>query len=376
MIVSFKDSFKLIGILITVLCAALVSNMFISYYIDLAAIEDTIQSAQDLALYTAQVATAKVVVGVSGGCLSLTAGAMLVFYIAQHIEKKGKELGILKAMGYSDAEIAARFWVFGLTSFVGAAVGCALSYAIMPSFYAAQSKDFIYVPMHFHPSAFFIIILLPAAVFSALSVAIAYVKIKIPVMQLFAGKKTYKFKNRREDKRERPFLKEIKRATLFSHKSLAVLLAFSGFCFSAMIQMSISMFDVGEMFALMILLIGLILAFTTLIMGVSALISRNMQSFAVMRAMGFAHKDCYAAVFGGYRPIAYIGFGIGTVYQYGLMKIMFDIVFKDVGATPEYKFDFAALAIALAVFVVSYELLTYLYSLKVIKNPLKTFMSD
>ncbi|MDE5618475.1 MAG: FtsX-like permease family protein, partial [Clostridia bacterium] len=344
--------------------------------IDLTSIDVSILSAAQLALYNAQLATAKVVVGVSGGCLSLTASVMLVFYIAQYIEKKGKQLGILKAMGYSDAQIASKFWVFGFSTFIGAAIGCALSYAIMPSFYAAQSKDFISVQINFHPSAFFTIILLPAAIFSILSVAIAYAKIKIPVMQLLSGKKTYKFAKARADKKERTFLKDIKRATLLSRKALALLIAFSGFCFSAMIQMSVSMFDVGQMFAVMILVIGLVLALTTLIMGVTALVGRNMQSIALMRAIGYAHKDCFSAVFGGYRPIAYLGFAIGTAYQYGLLKVMFNIVFKNIGAVPDYKFDFAAFAIALAVFAVSYELLTYLLSLKAIRTPLKAFMIE
>ena len=53
-----------------------------------------------------------------------------------------------------------------------------------------------------------------------------------------------------------------------------------------------------------------------------------------MRVFGYTQKECSQAILGGYRPMSYIGFAIGTVYQYTLLRIMVNIVFKDVEASP------------------------------------------
>lgn len=81
MIVSFKDIFKMIGILIVSLCAVLVSAMFLNYYSDLITVEHLITTETAQIFYDAQCSTAKVVSAVSGGCLLLTAIVLLCFYI-------------------------------------------------------------------------------------------------------------------------------------------------------------------------------------------------------------------------------------------------------------------------------------------------------
>lgn len=81
------------------------------------------------------------------------------------------------------------------------------------------------------------------------------------------------------------------------------------------------------------------------------------------------HKEAYAELgimtLGGYRPISYIGFAIGTIYQYALLRIMVDIVFKDVEGIPVYKFDFPVMLISLIVFIMIYEILMHVYSEKI-----------
>ena len=88
--------------------------------------------------YNAQVSTAKVVCLVSGGCLLLTAVIMLLFYIKHYIDTHKKELGILKALGYSNLKIAKSFWVFGTSAFIGTAIGYAGAFLIMPRFKANE----------------------------------------------------------------------------------------------------------------------------------------------------------------------------------------------------------------------------------------------
>ena len=108
MLVGIKNVSKLIGISIIASCAVLVCTMFLNFYFDVRLIESEITSELSMFFYNAQVSTAKVVCLVSGGCLLLTAIVMLLFYIKHYIDMHKKELGILKALGYSNIKIAKR----------------------------------------------------------------------------------------------------------------------------------------------------------------------------------------------------------------------------------------------------------------------------
>ena len=66
---------------------------------------------------------------------------------------------------------------------------------------------------------------------------------------------------------------------------------------------------------------------------------------------------------------------LGTIYQYVLLKIMVEVVFKDIDV-PEYAFNFKLFLITLAIFVVIYELLIRHYSKKVNNIPIKEIMLD
>lgn len=74
--------------------------------------------------------------------------------------------------------------------------------------------------------------------------------------------------------------------------------------------------------------------------------------------------------------MSYIGFAIGTVYQYGLLRLMVDIVFKDVEGVPVYKFDFPVMLISLVCFITIYEILMYVYSEKIKKISIREIMIE
>ena len=121
----------------------------------------------------------------------------------------------------------------------------------------------------------------------------------------------------------------------------------------------------SETFAVMVLSIGLILAFVTLFLSLSSVVSGNTKTIAMMRVFGYDDTDCSRYILGAYRPISYIGFAIGAVYQYGLLRLMVSVVFADVGNVPEYDFDFKALIVTLIMFAIAYELVMYLYSRRI-----------
>ena len=96
----------------------------------------------------------------------------------------------------------------------------------------------------------------------------------------------------------------------------------------------------------------------------------------MMRVFGYRYSDCSKAVLGSYRPFSYIGFVIGTVYQYVLLKIMVEIVFADIGNIPEYSFDFKMCAVTFVLFILTYEIVMHIYSQRIKRLPIKSVMLE
>lgn len=382
MVVGIKDAAKLIGISIISCCAVLVCTMFLNFYIDICQIKNIILSQQAMIFYDAQVSTAKVVCAVSGGCLLVTEVIMLLFYIKHYIDTHKKELGILKALGYSNLKIAKNFWVFGISVFIGALIGFCTAFLIMPKFYELQNEDKILpeIAIHFHVSILICLVILPTLAFSILSIIYACLKLKKPTLTLLKDNVQYSTKIRKQrykKEKDRSFIDDLKKNTLKSKKTLVFFIIFASFCFSAMTQMSFSMKDLSSlMMGAMIMLIGVVLAFTTLFIGIATVINGNIKTIAMMRVFGYSQKECCKALLGGYRPMSYIGFAIGTVYQYALLKIMVTVVFRDMEGVPKYEFDVPAMIVSIISFIVIYEILMYCYSEKIKKVSVKEIMID
>lgn len=381
MVIRPRDTVKLFGITIIACCAVFVCTLFLSYNIDLAVIESEITSEAGMAMYNAQVLMGRVIAGVSGGCLVATSVVMLLFYIRNYIGTHGKELGILKALGYRDISIAKHFWIFGLSVFVGCTVGFAVGYLYLPTFYQKQAPNTqALIPelkAQFHPLLTFALVGAPTIAFAAISVLFAYLKLKSPVLDLLREKQHCKVRIGRDGKEGVPFLKDLRGVTLRSRKSLVFFVAFSAFCFSAMVQMSFSMTELAsETFAVMVLSIGLILAFVTLFLSLSSVVRGNTKTIAMMRVFGYDDATCSRYILGAYRPVSYIGFAIGTVYQYALLRLMISVVFADIENVPKYGFDFSALTVTLVMFVLVYELVMYLYSRGIKRLSVKSIMME
>lgn len=379
MVIGLKDTVKLFGISMIACCAVFVCTLFLNYNIDLVAIENEITTAAGMAMYHAQVSMGKVTAAVTGGCLAATSVIMLLFYVKNYIDTHGKELGILKALGYTNAKIAKHFWVFGLSVLVGCIFGFAMAFLYLPTFYKVQNAEGLFpdFDVQFHPLMTILLVGVPASAFTVISVLYAYLKLKYPVLDLLREKREYKTKLGKDDAKDAPFLKGLSSSTLKSKKTLVFFVAFSAFCFSAMVQMSMSMNQLAsETFAWMILMIGLILAFITLFLSLSSVVNGNAKTIAMMRVFGYEDSTCSGFILGAYRPISYIGFAIGTFYQYGLLKLTVTLVFADIENMPEYHFDFKALVITLIAFVITYELVMYLYSLRIKKLSIKSVMLE
>lgn len=158
---------------------------------------------------------------------------------------------------------------------------------------------------------------------------------------------------------------------------LVFFIIFASFCFSAMTQMSFSMKDLSSvMMGAMMMLIGLTLAFTILFLALTTVIHGNTKTIAMMRVFGYSQKECSKAILGGYRPMAYIGFVLGTIYQYVLLRIMVDVVFQGIGNIPTYEFDVPLMLVSLVAFIVVYEAIMYVYSRRIKNISVKEIMIE
>ena len=380
MVIGFKDIFKLLGISIVACCAVFVCTLFLNYNFDLIDLKNEIL-IDDAAkvMYEAQVSMGKVIVAITSGCLGATSIVLLMFYIKNYIDAHGKELGILKAIGYSDFSVAKYFWVFGLSVFIGCGAGFVAAFLYLPSFYQIQNADGILpnIAVRFHLILPLCLVAVPTMLFMAISVFYALLKLKTPPLDLMLERSRTIIKHGRESAKNLSFLQSLKQATIRSKKLLVFFVAFSAFCFSAMVQMSLSMTDLAsETMAWMIFIIGLILSFVTLLLSLSNVVKGNTKTIAMMRVFGYDYALCSNTVLGSYRLFSYVGFMIGTLYQYGLLKLILTFVFSGVEDMPTYNFNWSALLITLVAFLATYELIMLFFSLKIKKQSLKSVMME
>lgn len=381
MLIGPKNICKLFGISVIACCAVFVCTLFLSYNIDLAAVSDQIATPAGQAMYDAQVTMGRVVAAVSGGCLVVTSLVMLLFYIQNYIAEHGRELGILKALGLPTIQIAGHFWVFGLSVLVGCAAGYIAGHLYLPSFYRQQSEGFLGLieplTVRPHPVLAAALVAVPAAVFALISVLFACLRLKAPVLDLMRDKRYVRTKHGKAKAADVPFLQDLRSATCKSRKSLVFFVTFSAFCFSAMVQMSFSMNDLaGETFAVMVLSIGLILAFVTLFLSLSAVVRGNAKTVAMMRTFGYDEAVCSRCILGAYRPFACLGFALGTGYQYTLLRLMVSVVFAKIGEMPDYRFSIPMLLVTVVLFTISYEAVMALYARRIQKLSLGAIMAE
>lgn len=379
MVVGIKDTVKLFGVSIVACCAVFVCSLFVNYNIDLTAVEDEIVIQSSQAFYDAQISTARITVALTGTCLLLTSVIMLFFYIKNFIDSHASQLGVLKALGYSQFEISKHFWVFGLTVLIGCGVGYGASCIYMPEFYCLQNVDG-YLPdisVEFHLLVLVSMVVLPAVAFAALAVIYGGAKLNTSPLLLIRGERKVKAKNKIGSEKEGPFLKGLATATLKRKKTLVFFVAFSGFAFASMVQMAVSMKELAsDAFAYMILGICLILTSVILLLSLSSVVKENSKTIAMMRVYGYEYNECTKAILGAYRPWAYLGFVIGTVYQFVILKLMVQVVFAGLETTPEYNFNVKSFLVTLAVFAVAYEIVMKYYSQKIKRLTVKSVMTE
>ena len=378
MVISIKDLRKLSVVSIISFCAVLVSTLFVNFYLDLQSIEVEKLSLPAKAYYDAQVLIAKFVSLVSGGVLSLLAVLLLFFYIKQFIDDHKEELGILKALGYQNVELAKHFWIFSCSVFLGSLLGFVSSFFFMKDFYDLRNqKDLLpNIEIHFHWQLFIAMLILPTLLFALLGFGYALVKLKQPSLYLLKRLELAQVKQKhRKTKANKPFLKELGAVYFYKRKLLIFFVVFAAFSFAAMMQLSLGMKDfIDGTIQVMMMGIGVLLSLSILLLCLATVIQENKASLALMKAFGYSQKECSRVVLARYRLAAYLGFVLGTAYQYGLMKILLKVIVKDAQDVPDYSFDVHLCLITFLAFVILYELLVTYYFKVIRRMTLKEIM--
>ena len=380
MIVQLKDLRKAIAVVIVSFCAVFITTLFSNLYLDLKGLDITGFNIMQKKFYDAQLIVSKFVIIITGTVLSVSAAVMLIFYIKQFIDDSKHKIGILKAQGYSNNFIASKFFVFGFLVFLGSLLGYGCSHLFMPKFYESRNIDNILseLTMNFHPQLLLIMVILPSLLFLVISIVYVLFNLNVPTINLLKQiNSTNKKIRKRRFRQYKNFFKELRATVLFSNKTLLFFVIFAALSFSSMIQMAFGMRDfVDGTIRIMMMVIGVILSLSILLISLEVIASSNIKNISILNIMGFSKSECSKIVLSGYRVVAYIGFAVGTVYQYFLIRVLLKVLSKKLDSETIYNFDLISVIGSFIAFVLIYEIFILYYSNKIKGLNVKKIMME
>ncbi|MGX7100580.1 FtsX-like permease family protein [Gemella sanguinis] len=380
MIVQLKDLRKAIAVVIVSYCAVFITTLFSNLYLDLKGLDITGFNIIQKKFYDAQLIVSKFVVIITGTVLSISAAVMLMFYIKQFIDDSKHKIGILKAQGYSNNFIASKFFVFGFLVFLGSLLGYGCSHLFMPKFYESRNTDNILseLTINFHPQLLLIMVILPSLLFLVISIVYVLFNLNVPTINLLKQiNSTNKKIRKRRFRQYKNFFKELRATVLFSNKTLLFFVIFAALSFSSMIQMAFGMRDfVDGTIRIMMMVIGVILSLSILLISLEVIANSNIKNISILNIMGYSKNECSSIILSGYRVVAYIGFAIGTVYQYFLIKTLLTVLSKKLDSETTYSFDLISVIGSFIAFVLIYEIFILYYSNRIKDINVKKVMMD
>ncbi len=374
--------FMCIAIALLAAGAVTMATLFIGYYLDLSTLPVP-ADAYIAAIREGQLSMSKITSALTVSVLGLTAVAVLLFSAARFISDNFATMGILKALGYTESEIALRFAVYGIPVAIGCAVGWGLGSAISPFMYDSMTEfEEILPTLSFHVSFPLLFVLMPAAVTSILTVVFARFKLLKEPLDMIKNNTSVKTKKRVKPARNKPhkkyrtFMRELKSSMRRNHTVLYVFVGISVWAFSTCIQMAFTMTDIGMQWSASAIsaVIGVIMGFVTLTVAAEYVVSVNKPYISVMKAHGYTDRECGRTLLDDYRPMGLIGFALGSVYQYFLMKLMVSLFAGAYDVTVE--FSVVGFFVTLAAYIIYYEGLMLFYKRKISDIPLKQAVSE
>ncbi|MCL2234700.1 MAG: hypothetical protein FWC11_02715 [Firmicutes bacterium] len=379
--IGIKSILKLFSLMIITTASVVILTIFVNYIFDMRGIEHLLYNEMQETAFRMQLEMAQMVIYSSATSLAAVSAVVLLFSISQFINESSAELGVLKALGYSENRLALRFAKFGIAVLIGAGLGYLLAFALSPLFY-----DMIdgggYLPVRlsfgFNYQTLLIMVVMPTVLFTLLSIFYAKFKLKKRPLELITGaKKTKpsKLNQKLQSKNsDRPFIKELRRNMLFSSIALIFFMALSGFGFGAQIQMAFSMQQVSQdvTMAMIFVVMGLVLGVVPMLLSLNFIMAKNRKHLAILKAYGYSEREISKAMFGGYRIVTYVGFAIGTAFQFMITMVVAGIYELDGGVS----FHWIGFIIVLPTFILFFESLMFLYRWRISKVPLKEIMQS
>jgi hypothetical protein len=381
--VSIKAVSKLLSIIILSFCAVFICSVFLSLYIDLAAIETLLETPESFIVFEMLITTSKITLASAGGIIGAVILIVLLFSIARFISESSAQLGVMKALGYNENRLAFSFAQFGIAVAIGSAAGyigsCCLGQVFYNAFDAEKALP-VEIVFHFHIIVPVITVVMPSLLSAVAAVLYAKVALKKRPLLLMSGAKNEKISKLTEKlqtaKSDRTFITILRSNMLFSNLVLIFFIGFAAFGFSMQTQMAFTMYNAngGSLFMpIVFVAFGLVMGFVTLLLALSFMYNKNGKYLALLKAFGYCSSEANNMLFGGYRIVTYIGFAIGTVYQYFFFVLIIGF-FADAGVEQTVDFSIAGFFITLAVFVAAYELIMLLYKRKIAKSSMSQIM--
>jgi|LSQX01.2.fsa_nt_gb predicted lysophospholipase L1 biosynthesis ABC-type transport system permease subunit len=370
-------NFKNLAIVLICVCAVFVSLMFSNLFLDLNNTDMSLLNLQETAFLEAQKDQCLIVLLTGGVTMSGIAIVMVVFFIRNFIKKNESQMGILKAIGYSNFKIA----LFNIKPALVAVVGCWLGYIIgilfLPTFYNLFQEDFPYqVAYNFQIVNLLVAIIGPAILFPIISFLYAFMALRKPALLMIRKTKNMKFKKKEESISSTSFEKEMMFNSLRSNISLVIFVLLGSFSFSAMIQMAISMveLEVSGVSVAMIGVIGAILGTIAVAVPIDALAERNAKPIALLKSFGYSEKKCTLLLFAPYLLVAFLGFVFGTLYQFGLLSFIVNVTFKNTEGMPIYNFSLIAFFVTMIAVILAFALFGFIFARKMSKVSFREVM--
>lgn len=377
--IKLHQGLKFINVIILSFSTIFICTVFVNYGYDLRELENEIMDVITQSLYEAQKAMINITVSCIAGIMGTVTFVVLIFTVSRYINENQQNMGMLKALGYPPLRIAVSFLSFGFAVFVGSVLGFAGGYAFSPVVYDIFNNGQLpEVKLSFHFPTLLYLVVFPTIFFSLSASLYALIKLKKPPLEMIRETRRSKINKitlRIQSKESNlSFLQNLKRTMLLNNLTLVFFIGVAGFSFASQIQLAFLMRDLNMdiIFLLINLAVGIVLSLVTLLIVLSYVLNTNRQSISLLKAYGYTVSECGKALFGGYRMVSYIGFVLGTIFQFFFMKVMVSLFADNYPIT--LKFNITGFFVTLAAFLVSYEAIFFTHKKQIEKLTLKESM--
>ena len=121
--ISFKTTLKSYGVIVICFCAVFLETLFLSYLIDLKALDSSSFTEAQLNIYNAQISLCKMMNLIAILILGLFSFVLLFFSIERFIDENKSNMGVLKALGYTSNKISISLMKYFLPVLLGSLLG-------------------------------------------------------------------------------------------------------------------------------------------------------------------------------------------------------------------------------------------------------------